>query len=214
MGAKVLSEQGFPTVGIPGTIDNDLPYTDFTLGFDTACNTILHAINNIRDTMSSHERISIVEVMGRRCGDLALYSGIGGGAEVIIVPEIPMTDDEVVAKLGEYRASGKRSGIVVLAEGAGHAGDYEKLLKAHFPELDIKSSVLGHLQRGGSPTAEDRYLGTTMGAYAVNLLKNGIGNRIIGIKNNKIYDIDIIEGVNMKRTFNKELYDLAAVVAR
>ena len=214
MGAKVLSEQGFPTVGIPGTIDNDLPYTDFTLGFDTACNTILHAINNIRDTMSSHERISIVEVMGRRCGDLALYSGIGGGAEVIIVPEIPMTDDEVVAKLGEYRASGKRSGIVVLAEGAGHAEDYEKLLKAHFPELDIKSSVLGHLQRGGSPTAEDRYLGTTMGAYAVNLLKNGIGNRIIGIKNNKIYDIDIIEGVNMKRTFNKELYDLAAVVAR
>ena len=214
MGAKVLSEQGFPTVGIPGTIDNDLPYTDFTLGFDTACNTILHAINNIRDTMSSHERISIVEVMGRRCGDLALYSGIGGGAEVIIVPEIPMTDDEVVAKLGEYRASGKRSGIVVLAEGAGHAEDYEKLLKAHFPELDIKSSVLGHLQRGGSPTAEDRYLGTTMGAYAVNLLKNGIGNRIIGIKNNKIYDIDIIEGVNMKRTFNKELYDLAAIVAR
>ena len=214
MGAKVLSEQGYPTVGIPGTIDNDLAYTDYTLGFDTACNTILHAINNIRDTMSSHERISIVEVMGRSCGDLALYAGIGGGAEVIIVPEVPLTDAEVVAKLGEYRASGKRSGIVVLAEGAGHAADYEEMLKKAFPDLDIRSSVLGHLQRGGSPSSQDRYLGTTMGAYAVNLLKEGIGNRIIGIKNNKIYDIDIIEGLNIKRTFNKELYDLAAVVAR
>lgn len=214
MGAKVLSEQGYPTVGIPGTIDNDLAYTDYTLGFDTACNTILHAINNIRDTMSSHERISIVEVMGRSCGDLALYAGIGGGAEVIIVPEVPLTDAEVVAKLGEYRASGKRSGIVVLAEGAGHAADYEEMLMKAFPDLDIRSSVLGHLQRGGSPSSQDRYLGTTMGAYAVNLLKEGIGNRIIGIKNNKIYDIDIIEGLNIKRTFNKELYDLAAVVAR
>lgn len=214
MGAKVLSEQGYPTVGIPGTIDNDLPYTDYTLGFDTACNTILNAINNIRDTMSSHERISIVEVMGRHCGDLALYAGIGGGAEVIIVPEIPMSNEEVVGKLAEYRASGKRSGIVVLAEGAGHASDFEKLLSENFPDLDIKSSVLGHLQRGGSPTAQDRYLGTAMGAYAVNLLKNGTGNRIVGIKNNKIYDIDIIEGISMKREFNKELYDLAGVVAR
>lgn len=213
MGAKVLSEQGYPTIGIPGTIDNDLPYTDYTLGFDTACNTILNAINNIRDTMSSHERISIIEVMGRHCGDLALFSGLGGGAEVIIVPEIPMSDDEIVAKLGEYRNSGKRSGIVVLAEGAGHAADYEQLLAKRFPDLDIKSSVLGHLQRGGSPTCQDRYLGTAMGAYAVNLLKNGIGNRIVGIKENKIYDIDIIEGLSMKRKFNKELYDIAGVVA-
>ena len=212
--ARDLSLKGIPCIGIPGTIDNDLAYTDYTLGFDTACNTILHAINNIRDTMSSHERISIVEVMGRSCGDLALYAGIGGGAEVIIVPEVPLTDAEVVAKLGEYRASGKRSGIVVLAEGAGHAADYEEMLKKAFPDLDIRSSVLGHLQRGGSPSSQDRYLGTTMGAYAVNLLKEGIGNRIIGIKNNKIYDIDIIEGLNIKRTFNKELYDLAAVVAR
>ena len=132
---------------------------------------------------------------------------------MIIVPEVPLTDAEVVAKLGDYRSSGKRSGIVVLAEGAGHAADYEKLLETAFPDLDIKSSVLGHLQRGGSPTSQDRYLGTTMGAYAVNLLKNGVGNRIIGIKNNKIYDIDIVEGLSIQRTFNKELYDLAAVVA-
>ena len=108
-GAKVLSNLGFPTIGIPGTIDNDLAYTDFTLGFDTAANTILDAINKIRDTMSSHERISIIEVMGRHCGDLALYSGIGGGAEIIIVPEVPMTNDEIIAKVKEYRESGKRN---------------------------------------------------------------------------------------------------------
>ena len=128
MGAKVLSEKGFPTIGIPGTIDNDLAYTDYTLGFDTAANTILDAINKIRDTMSSHERISIVEVMGRHCGDLALYAGIGGGAEVIIVPEMKLSNDDIVNKLLEFRASGKRSGIVVLAEGAGHADELTKML--------------------------------------------------------------------------------------
>ena len=181
-GAKVLSNLGFPTIGIPGTIDNDLAYTEFTLGFDTAANTILDAINKIRDTMSSHERISIVEVMGRHCGDLALYAGIGGGAEVIIVPEVPMTNDEIVEKVKEFCSSGKRSGIIVLAEGAGSAPEIEKLIKAQNFGLDVKSSVLSHLQRGGSPTNQDRYLGTTMGVYAVNLLKEGIGNRIVGLK--------------------------------
>ncbi|MBQ8881914.1 MAG: 6-phosphofructokinase [Clostridia bacterium] len=212
-GAKVLSEKGFPTIGIPGTIDNDLAYTDFTLGFDTACNTILDAIDKIRDTMSSHERISIVEVMGRHCGDLALYAGIGGGAEVIIVPEVHLTDDQIVQKLLEFRASGKRSGIVVLAEGAGHADELTKML-AEKTQLDIRASVLGHIQRGGSPTYQDRYLGTCFGARAVELLKNGIGNRIIGIRDNKIYDIDIIEGLSLKNNFRTDLYDLAAVVAK
>lgn len=212
-GAKVLSNLGFPTIGIPGTIDNDLAYTDFTLGFDTAANTILDAINKIRDTMSSHERISIIEVMGRHCGDLALYSGIGGGAEIIIVPEVPMTNDEIIAKVKEYRESGKRSGIIVLAEGAGSAPELEKMIKAQNLDLDIKSSVLSHLQRGGSPTNQDRYLGTTMGVYAVNLLKEGIGNRIVGVKENKIFDIDIVEGLAIPRKFNKELYELAQIVA-
>lgn len=213
MGAKVLSEKGFPTIGIPGTIDNDLAYTDYTLGFDTAANTILDAINKIRDTMSSHERISIVEVMGRHCGDLALYAGIGGGAEVIIVPEVKLTNEDIVNKLLEFRASGKRSGIVVLAEGAGHADELTKML-VEKTNLEIRSSVLGHIQRGGSPSNQDRYLGTSFGAHAVQLLKKGIGNRIVGIRNNEIYDIDIIEGLAIPRKFNKDLYDLAQVVAR
>lgn len=213
MGAKVLSEKGFPTIGIPGTIDNDLAYTDYTLGFDTAANTILDAINKIRDTMSSHERISIIEVMGRHCGDLALYAGIGGGAEVIIVPEVKLTNEDIVNKLLEFRASGKRSGIVVLAEGAGHADELTKML-VEKTNLEIRSSVLGHIQRGGSPSNQDRYLGTSFGAHAVQLLKKGIGNRIVGIRNNEIYDIDIIEGLAIPRKFNKNLYDLAQVVAR
>ena len=213
MGAKILSELGFPTIGIPGTIDNDLAYTDYTLGFDTACNTILDAINKIRDTMSSHERISIVEVMGRNCGDLALYAGIGGGAEIIIVPEIKMTTDDIVNKLTEFRASGKRSGIIVLAEGAGHADDLMKTLSER-TDLHIRSTVLGHIQRGGSPSNQDRYLGTSFGVHAVKLLADGIGNRIVGIKDNKIYDVDIIEGLAMKRKFNIELYEMASVVAR
>lgn len=213
MGAKILSEKGFPTIGIPGTIDNDLAYTDYTLGFDTACNTILDAINKIRDTMSSHERVSIIEVMGRNCGDLALYAGIGGGAEVIIVPEMKMTYDEIAAKLVEFRKSGKRSGIVVLAEGAGHADELMKQLEGK-TDLHIRASVLGHLQRGGSPSNQDRYLGTSFGAHAVKLLKQGIGNRIVGIRDNKIYDIDIIEGLAIPRKFNVDLYNLAAVMAK
>ncbi|MDR0425796.1 MAG: 6-phosphofructokinase [Clostridiales bacterium] len=213
MGAKVLSERGVPTIGIPGTIDNDIAYTDFTLGFDTACNTILDAINKIRDTMSSHERISIVEVMGRNCGDLALWSGIGGGAEIIIVPEAPLSDAQIVKKLTQFKKSGKYSGIIVMAEGAGHADELmERLTKR--TGFHIRSTVLGHIQRGGSPSMQDRYLGTSFGAYAVDLLYRGIGNRIIGIKNNKIFDTDITEGLKQVKKFNKKLYKLAETVAK
>ena len=164
--------------------------------------------------MSSHERISIIEVMGRHCGDLALYTGIGGGAELIIVPEVPMSNDEIVEKVKEFCSSGKRSGIIVLAEGAGSAPEIEKLIKAQNFGLDVKSSVLSHLQRGGSPSNQDRYLGTTMGVYAVNLLKEGIGNRIVGLKDNKIFDIDIVEGLSIPRKFNKELYEMAQIVSK
>ena len=163
--------------------------------------------------MASHERISIVEVMGRNCGDLALYAGIGGGAEIIIVPEIQMTNDDIVAKLKEFRASGKRSGIIVLAEGAGHADELMKELSDK-TDLHIRSTVLGHIQRGGSPSNQDRYLGTCFGVHAVKLLSDGVGNRIVGIKDNKIYDVDIIEGLAMKRKFNTALYEMASVVAR
>ena len=213
MGAKALSEHGFPSIGIPGTIDNDLAYTDFTLGFDTACNTILDAINKLRDTMQSHERVSIIEVMGRHCGDLALYAGIGGGAEVIIVPEKPLTIDEICARLQTSKNRGKHSGIVVLAEGAGRADDYANAI-AEKTGLSVRSAVLGHLQRGGSPSMKDRYLGTSMGVYAVQLLAKGIGNRVVGIRDNKIYDMDIVEACSMKNTLDIDLYNMAGVLAR
>ncbi len=212
-GAEILSKKGFPTIGVPGTIDNDLSYTDFTLGFDTACNTVLDCINKIRDTMSSHERVAIIEVMGRHCGDMALYTGVTGGAEMIILPEMPMTKEEILEKLHEYENSGKRSGIIVLAEGAGNSEELAKYLSAN-SNLEIRASVLGHLQRGGSPTLTDRYLGTMFGVHAVQLLEKGIGNRIVGIKDNQIFDVDIIEGLSMPRKFNKELYDIAGIVAK
>lgn len=213
MGAKALSEHGFPAIGIPGTIDNDLAYTDYTLGFDTACNTVLDAINKIRDTMTSHERVSIIEVMGRKCGDIALYAGLGGGAEVIVVPEHPLDIETICERLTQSKARGKLSGIVVLAEGAGHANELADEIEKR-TGFSIRSSVLGHLQRGGSPSMKDRYLGTSMGVYAVKLLEKGIGNRIVGIHKNKIFDMDIVEGCAMKKQFDYELYNMAAIVAR
>lgn len=213
MGAKAMTDKGFPSIGIPGTIDNDLAYTDYTLGFDTACNTILDAINKIRDTMSSHERVSIVEVMGRNCGDLALYTGLCGGAEVIIVPEHPLTVDEIVEILGGGKNAGKTSGIIVLAEGAGQADELKEQLKQR-TDMTVKSTRLGHVQRGGSPSCRDRYLGTCFGVHAVKLLKQGIGNRIVGIKNHKFYDMDIIEGIAMKKDFDIDLYNTAMIVGK
>ncbi len=213
MGAKALSEQGVPTIGIPGTIDNDLAYTDYTLGFDTACNTILDAINKIRDTMTSHERISIIEVMGRHCGDLALYSGLAGGAECIIVPEHQLDMNRICDRLQQSKARGKVSGIVVLAEGAGHADEVAKEIESRTGFV-VRASILGHLQRGGSPSMQDRFLGTNMGVYAVKLLEKGIGNRIVGIKCNKFFDMDIVEGCSMKKEFDLDLYNMAGIVAR
>ncbi len=212
-GAKALSLRGVPAIGIPGTIDNDLAYTDYTLGFDTAVNTVLDAINKIRDTMTSHDRISIVEVMGRRCGDIALYAGIGGGAEVIIVPEHKMTIDEICDKLNEGRTNGKISGIVVLAEGAGKAEDYAAAITER-TGLSIRSTVLGHIQRGGTPSNQDRMLASRCGAHAVRLISEGIGNRLVGIKDNKIIDIDITEGLAKKREFDMDIYNTAAILAK
>jgi len=212
-GAMDLSELGFPSVGIPGTIDNDLAYTDYTLGFDTACNTALDAINKLRDTMTSHERVAIVQVMGRHCGDLALYCGIGGGAEIIIVPEIPVDLKEVCQKLLAANVRGKHSEIIVLAEGAGNSAEIAATIEKR-TGIPVRTTVLGYIQRGGNPSMQDRFLGTNMGAYAVQLLEKNIGNRIIGIKNNRFYDIDIVEGLALKKEFNKELFETANIVAK
>lgn len=212
-GAKVLSEQyGVPTIGIPGTIDNDLEYTDYTLGFDTAVNTCLDIINKLRDTMTSHERVSVVEVMGRHCGDIALYSGIASGAEIIVVPEISFDMDNIVSKINRSRSSGKHSNIIVIAEGVMSADEFAKRLQASTTH-SIRPTCIGHVQRGGSPSMADRMLAAQFGNRAVRLLRDGIGNRAVGIHDNKIIDMDIIEAVSMKKKFNYQLYETLQMIS-
>ncbi len=212
-GARILSEQyGVPTIGIPGTIDNDLEYTDYTLGFDTAVNTCLDIINKLRDTMTSHERVSVVEVMGRHCGDIALYSGIASGAEIIVVPEVAFDMNQIVDRINRSRANGKHSNIVIVAEGVMGADEFAKRLQSN-TAYSVRPTCIGHVQRGGSPSMADRMLAAQFGNKAVRLLNDGIGNRAVGIRNNKIIDMDIIEAVSMKKTFNHELYETLQMIS-
>ncbi len=212
-GARSLTEQyGVPTIGIPGTIDNDLAYTDYTLGFDTAVNTCLDIINKLRDTMTSHERVSVVEVMGRHCGDIALYSGIASGAEIIVVPEIAFDTSDIVSRINKSRSSGKHSNIIVVAEGAMSAEMLAKQLEER-STYDVRPTCIGHVQRGGSPSMADRMLAAQFGNKAVRLLKEGVGNRAVGIRDNKIIDMDIIEAVSMKKKFNYELYETLQMIS-
>ena len=211
-GAKTLSEYGVPTIGIPGTIDNDLEYTDYTLGFDTAVNTCLDIINKLRDTMTSHERVSVVEVMGRHCGDIALYSGIASGAEIIVVPELPFDMNAIASSINRSRAHGKHSNIIVVAEGVMSAEKFANQLQ-QVTEYSVRPTCIGHVQRGGSPTMADRMLAAQFGNKAVRLLNEGIGNRVVGIRDNKIIDMDIIEAVSMKKTFNYELYETLQMIS-
>ncbi|MDI9511845.1 MAG: 6-phosphofructokinase [Bacillota bacterium] len=211
-GARDLSELGVPTVGVPGTIDNDIACTDMTIGFDTAINTVLDAINKIRDTVSSHERTNIVEVMGRRAGDIAVYTGLAGGAEGIMIPEMPIDIDKLCRRIIEGRNRGKSSSIIILAEGAGKALELEKIIEEK-TGMETRATVLGYIQRGGSPTAADIILASRMGNYAVELLEKDIGNRVVSIRNNKIVDDDINEALAMENKFNNELYELAQVLS-
>lgn len=211
-GAKDIGDNfGIKAVGIPGTIDNDLQYTNYTLGFDTAVNTVLSAINNLRDTMSSHDRANILEVMGRHCGDIALYAGIGGGAEVIIIPEIPFDIDSICNKLIASRKSGKTSNIILVAEGVMPAGELMQLIKSKI-DISIRTTVLGHIQRGGAPSMADRVLAARFAERAVDLLKNNVGGRVVGIKNNQIIDEDIAVALSMASKFNSKLYDIANIL--
>lgn len=209
-GARYLSdENGINVVGIPGTIDNDLAYTDYTLGFDTAVNTVLWAINNLRDTMTSHDRVSLVKVMGRRCGDIAMYAGICGGAEYILVPEIPYDIKAIAEDIKKSKERGKTSNIIVLAEGAGNETEIKTLVSV-LSGADVKVTTLGHIQRGGSPTMADRMLAARFGTRATELLLQGKTNRVIGIKNNKIIDLDIAEALSETKQIDKHLYDMAS----
>ncbi len=212
-GCRALTLAGIPAIGIPGTIDNDLAYTDFTLGFDTAVNTVLDAVAKIRDTMASHDRVSIIEVMGNKCGDIALYSGLCGGAEYIIVPEIEWSIEKLCEKLESSKKLGKTSSIVVVAEGAAKGSTLAEEIKQR-TSMDTRTTVLGYIQRGGSPSASDVLLASRFGARAIELIKQGIGGRCVGIKNNKIFDMDILEACNMEKTVDRELYDIADILSR
>ncbi|MGL4773160.1 MAG: 6-phosphofructokinase [Clostridium sp.] len=212
-GAKLLSKLGVSTVGLPGTIDNDLAYTDYTIGFDTTLNTVLDAINKIRDTSTSHERVSIVEVMGRHCGDIALYAGVAGGAEAIITPEKGFDKDQICKTILEGKKAGKMHNLILLAEGVGGAFDLAKYVE-DVTGIETRATVLGHIQRGGSPSAFDRLLASRMGAKAVEILIEGKTSRVIGIKDNKIFDQDIDEALAIDRKFDEELYDIAITLSK
>lgn len=211
-GARLLSQLGVSTVGIPGTIDNDLSYTDYTLGFDTALNTVLDAINKLRDTSTSHERVSIVEVMGRHCGDIALFAGIAGGAESIIVPEMSFDQDELCKTILSGKLKGKMHNLIILAEGVGGAEDLAKHVE-EITGIETRATILGHIQRGGSPSAFDRVLASRMGAKAVEVLLEGRSSRVIGIRGGQIIDDDINEALAMPRKFDEKLYEIATALS-
>ncbi|OXS80613.1 6-phosphofructokinase [Domibacillus enclensis] len=208
MGAKALTEHGFPCVGVPGTIDNDIPGTEFTIGFDTALNTVIDAIDKIRDTASSHERTFIVEVMGRHAGDLALWSGLAGGAETILIPEAPYDMNKVAAKLKRSQERGKKHSIIVVAEGVMTGNKFGAIIE-ELTGFDTRVSVLGHMQRGGTPSASDRVLASRLGAHAVELLLEGKGGRAVGIEQNQIIDYDIIEALSKPHKVDQRMYELS-----
>jgi 6-phosphofructokinase 1 len=207
-GANKLARLGIKTMGIPGTIDNDIPMTDFTIGFDTAVSIVVDAVNKLRDTMTSHERTSVVEVMGRHCGDIALYSGVASGAETILVPEAPFDLDEIASRMKENFLQGKRHSIVIVAEGAGKGEDIAReICKRNGHEARV--TVLGHIQRGGTPTHNDRILASRLGDFAVRRLLEGDSNKACGVINGELVASPIEEVVNMKKPFNYELYELS-----
>ena len=213
-GAKDLYDNfGTQVIGIPGTIDNDLAYTDYTLGFDTTVNTVLNAINNLRDTMTSHDRVCIIEVMGRKCGDIALYAGLGGGAELILVPEVPFDLATVVKSIKLNQRIGKTSDIIVLAEGVCKAEELKAKLKEQGVTGSIKTTTLGYIQRGGAPSNQDRVLAAQFGMRAVDLLLEGKGGRVVGIRNNAIIDEEIGEALKMKREFQTDLYNRTRILS-
>lgn len=207
-GAQKLTEKGFPCIGVPGTIDNDIPGTDFTIGFDTALNTIIEAIDKIRDTATSHERTYIIEVMGRDAGDLALWAGLADGAESILIPEKKDDLDEVVSRLKRGIERGKKHSIIILAEGVGSGIEYGELI-SKAANLETRVTVLGHIQRGGSPTANDRVLASRLGAKAVDLLLAGKAGRMVGIQKNQLVDHDINDILNNTHSIDEEMYQLS-----
>ena len=207
-GALALSRHGIPVIGIPATIDNDIGCSQYTIGFDTACNTAVDAIDMLRDTMQSHERCSVVEVMGRHAGYLALYVGIAVGAHAVLIPERELDfENDVVEKIRRARLAGSTHYMVVVAEGAGNAYDIAKRINEEMG-IDPRVTVLGHIQRGGAPTARDRETASRMGYEAVQCLLAGKGNRVIGTMQGKLVDMDMEEALAMVKPFQMERYEI------
>lgn len=211
-GASDLSERGIPCVGIPGTIDNDISSSDYTIGFDTSVNTAMEMVDRLRDTTESHDRCSVVEVMGRRAGWIALDTAIAVGATAVIVPEIPYdVEKELIPRIQQIQKTGKKHYIIVVAEGVGHTSEIAKLIEEK-TGIETRATVLGHVQRGGSPTVRDRVVASQMGYHAVELLASGIGNRVVVMKDSKIVDYDIYEALKMVKPFDKHLFDVSNTI--
>lgn len=212
-GARALTNAGINCIGVPGTIDNDIACSEYTVGFDTAMNTALQMVDRIRDTAQSHDRCSIVEVMGRRCGDIALQTGIATGATAILVPEVKYNiERDVITRIINTQKTGKKHFIIVVAEGVGGVRDLAKYIEQRL-DIEARATILGHVQRGGSPTLRDRVVASQMGYKAVELLKNNIGNRVVVMRDGKIADLDINEALEMKRVFDTELYKIAMTIS-
>lgn len=212
-GARALTNAGINCIGIPGTIDNDIACSEYTVGFDTAMNTALQMVDRIRDTAQSHDRCSIVEVMGRRCGDIALQTGIATGATAILVPEIPYNiERDVIHRIVNTQKTGKKHFIIVVAEGVGKVAELANYIENRLG-IETRATILGHVQRGGSPTLRDRVVASEMGFRAVELLEKNLGNRVVAMKDGKIIDLDINEALDMQRVFDEDLYKIAMTIS-
>ena len=208
-GARDLAALGIPCIGIPGTIDNDIACSEYTIGYDTAMNTAVEMIDKLRDTTQSHDRCSVVEVMGRNAGYIALNTGIAVGALAILIPERPYDlERDIISRMNFTQKSGKHHFIIIVAEGVGHAQDIANEIQAA-TGIDSRATVLGHVQRGGSPTLRDRVTASTMGYHAVALLERGIYNRVVAVSADKIVDFDINVALSMHKTIDTFLLDVS-----
>lgn len=212
-GAQKLTALGINTVGVPGTIDLDIACTEYTIGFDTAVNTAMEAIDKVRDTSTSHERCSIIEVMGRNAGYIALWCGIANGAEDILLPEKYDYDEQkIINNIIENRRKGKKHHIIVNAEGIGHSTSMARRIEAA-TGIETRATILGHMQRGGSPTCTDRVYASMMGSYAVDLLAEGKTNRVVGYRNGEFTDFDIDEALAMQKSISEYMYDVSKALS-
>lgn len=211
-GAQALSRMGINTVGIPGTIDLDIACTEYTIGFDTAVNTAMEAIDKVKDTSSSHERCSIIEVMGRHAGYIALWCGIANGAEDVLLPEkYDFNEQEIIDHIIESRKKGKIHHLIINAEGVGHSTSMARRIEAA-TGIETRATILGYMQRGGNPTAMDRYYASIMGAYAVDVMLQGRTNRVVGYKNGQFMDFDIEEALQMEKNIDEYQYEVAQML--